>query len=119
MRGAVIVGGSLPRENAVIVVVCREWELDNITETIKTLEERFNHKYHYPYAFINDQKFSQHFMSQVALYTPSMIEFDVNPSEHSSVPDWFDKDRMREEMNNLEEQGVFHGSSLSYHHMCR
>ncbi|KAF8951737.1 hypothetical protein BGZ52_009965 [Haplosporangium bisporale] len=44
MRGSGIVEGSLPRENAVIVVLCREWELDNITETIKTLERQFNHR---------------------------------------------------------------------------
>lgn len=119
MRGSDIVEGSLPRENAVIIVLCREWELDNITATIKTLEERFNHRCHYPYAFLNDQKFSQHFMSQVELCMPSTIEFDVIPSEHWSVHNWIDKGRMREEMHNVEEQGVLHRSSLSYHHMCR
>ncbi|KAF9205960.1 hypothetical protein BGZ59_000200 [Podila verticillata] len=67
MRGSGIVEGSLPRENAVIVVLCREWELDNITETIKTLERQFNHRYHNPFAFLNDQKFSQYFMSQAQL----------------------------------------------------
>ncbi|KAG0327135.1 alpha 1,2-mannosyltransferase 2.4.1 [Podila horticola] len=98
---------------------CPQWELDIITATIRTLEERFNYKYRYPYAFLIDQKFTQHFMSQVALFTPSSVEFDAIPTEHWSVHNWIDINRMWEEMNKQKEQGVFHGASLSYRHMCR
>ncbi|KAF9429691.1 alpha 1,2-mannosyltransferase 2.4.1 [Podila epigama] len=113
-NGSDIVAGLPLRENAVIVVLCRERELDDIIRTIQILEQRFNHKYHYPYAFFNDISFSKHFVDTLSLHTPSKIEFDIIPKEHWSLPDWIDEDRMQSEMSKLKKQGVPYNSGFFF-----
>lgn len=57
----------------VLVMFARNMELNNILETIRTVEERFNRKYLYDWVFINDAAHSQSFIKM----TSSLIASDV------------------------------------------
>ena len=48
-----------PRANATLLTLVRNQELKDIIHTIRQLETNWNHNYHYPYTFINDEPFTE------------------------------------------------------------
>jgi hypothetical protein len=51
----------LGKSNAVFLILCRNEEVDGAVKSIRELEDRFNHKYHYPWVFLNDVEFTEDF----------------------------------------------------------
>jgi len=51
----------LGQANAVFVMLCRNEEVDGAVKSIRELEDRFNHKYHYPWVFLNEEEFTEDF----------------------------------------------------------
>lgn len=51
-----------PRANAVIVMLARNSELNDVASSMRQLEDRFNSKYNYPWVFLNDEPFSEEFI---------------------------------------------------------
>lgn len=62
------------KANAVIVMLARNSEVNGAAEAIKQHEDRFNHKYHYPWVFLNDEPFSEDFIQYVACRRPSALK---------------------------------------------
>ncbi|ONH70217.1 Glycolipid 2-alpha-mannosyltransferase 1 [Cyberlindnera fabianii] len=87
-------------------------------ETIQNVEDRFNSKWNYDWVFLNDEPFTDEFKESVKRLTSGQTKFGLIDKKHWSLPDWIDKDRMRDEMNKME-QRVIYGGSESYRHMCR
>lgn len=107
------------RMKAAFVILTRNNELDALRKTIQQLEARFNHKFNYPYVFLNDVEFTQDFKDLTSGLTNAETNYGVIPKEHWSYPDWIDvekADRLRKKMG---EDGVIYGDNLSYRHMCR
>jgi alpha 1,2-mannosyltransferase len=50
------------RKKAAFVSLIRNGELWEIAKTIRQVEDRFNHKYHYPWVFLNDVPFTDEFI---------------------------------------------------------
>lgn len=46
------------RENAALVMLARNGDLDDVRHTINSVEDRFNRWFHYPYVFLNDEPVS-------------------------------------------------------------
>ena len=46
---------------AVFIMLCRNEEVDGAVKSIRELEDRFNHKYHYPWVFLNEVEFTEDF----------------------------------------------------------
>ncbi|KAJ2397980.1 hypothetical protein GGI23_003353 [Coemansia sp. RSA 2559] len=107
------------KANASFVVLLRNRELDAFRGTMRQLEERFNHKYHYPYLFLNDKPFTQRFMRMVAASTTSNVTFALVPRDHWSMPDSIDPQKALESRQQMKANNVIYGGSLSYRHMCR
>jgi alpha 1,2-mannosyltransferase len=59
------------RENATFFMLTTNSESDirGTVQSVRELEDRFNHKYNYPWIFLNDQPFSDEFKS-CALRSP-------------------------------------------------
>ena len=55
------------KANAVFVMLCRNEEADGAVKSIRELEDRFNHKYHYPWVFLNEVEFTDDFKKCVVL----------------------------------------------------
>ncbi|CAG8455513.1 11469_t:CDS:2 [Ambispora leptoticha] len=107
------------RAKAVFVVLVRNRDIHDLRASMRELEDRFNHKYNYPYLFLNDEEFTDEFKRLSSAMTKAKTEYGLIPEEHWSVPDWIDIDRARSEMKKMEEADVIYGGSESYRHMCR
>jgi len=47
--------------NAVMLMLARNNELEGAVSSVKQLEENFNHRYHYPWVFLNEGPFTEEF----------------------------------------------------------
>ena len=50
------------RANAVIVMLARNTEINEVADSMRQLEDRFNGEYGYPWVFLNDEPFSEDFI---------------------------------------------------------
>ena len=50
------------RANATFVILARNSDLEGTIRAIKSIEDRFNRNYGYPYVFLNDEPFSINFI---------------------------------------------------------
>jgi hypothetical protein len=105
--------------NAVIVGLVRNSELGGMLHSINQLENSFNKEHQYPYLFLNDQPFTNHFKESIRAATNASVQFGLIPKEHWSIPDWIDKDHFRRRLKEMEAEGMDYGGVESYRHMCR
>lgn len=105
--------------NACFVVLIRNTDLHSFRPTMRQLEDRFNHKYNYPYVFLNDVPFTEEFKKYTSALTKAKTEYGLIQSEHWSVPDHIDMDVARQNMQIMADEQVLYGGSLPYRHMCR
>lgn len=111
--------GTYERENATFVTLARNQDLWAVVGSIREVEDRFNHKYHYDWVFLNDAEFTEEFKTIVSSFVSGKAVFGHIPQEHWSYPDWIDQEKaalVREEMN---EKKIIYGFSEPYRHMCR
>ncbi|KAJ3877618.1 glycosyltransferase family 15 protein [Lentinula edodes] len=115
-----IESGLIPtRENATLVFLARNSELKGVLTSMQNLESRFNHKYMYPWVFLNDEEFTNEFKGRVMLETNAKVYFGLIPKEHWVQPAWIDEEKAEESRRRLTEQKVIYGGSSSYRNMCR
>jgi alpha 1,2-mannosyltransferase len=64
-----------PRANATLLMLARNSDVDDAVRAVRELEDRFNHKYRYPWVFLNEQPFSDDFKRYVPLtpVLPSLV----------------------------------------------
>lgn len=63
------------RSDAVIVILARNREASSLQATLREFEARFNHGYHYPYVFLNDERFDDHFIAAQRAAAPASEMF--------------------------------------------
>jgi alpha 1,2-mannosyltransferase len=63
------------RVKAAFVILTRNNELDALRKTIQQLEARFNHKFNYPYVFLNDVEFTQEFKDLTSSLTNAETKY--------------------------------------------
>ncbi|KAM4062664.1 glycolipid 2-alpha-mannosyltransferase [Hirsutella rhossiliensis] len=110
---------SKPRANAAFVVLARNKELDGVIQSIKSVERHFNRWYHYPYVFLNDGEFDDHFKDTIRNYTSANVEFGKVGPEMWGYPDWIDPKVAKEGVAKQGDAAVMYGGLESYHAMCR
>ncbi|KAE9389454.1 glycosyl transferase [Gymnopus androsaceus JB14] len=96
------------RENATLVFLSRNSELKGVLSSMRSLENRFNRKYQYPWVFLNDE-------DRVMLETSAPVHFGLIPKEHWEQPAWVDKGKADESRKRLKEQNIIYGGK----NMCR
>lgn len=107
------------KENAVILSLCRNSDLDGILGSIGSIEDKFNKEYKYPYVFLNDVEFTDEFKKKVSEKISTTVEFGKLNDEEWGYPKWIDKNKAEQSRKELEEKGIIYGGSESYRHMCR
>ncbi|KAJ1766903.1 hypothetical protein IW140_003019 [Coemansia sp. RSA 1813] len=90
-----------------------------VAKSMKHMEDRFNHRYNYPYVFLNDKPFSEEFINMTRSMTNAEVHYGQIPQEHWSYPEWIDQKKAKEDCERMDKDGVMYGGSESYHHMCR
>lgn len=107
------------KQNAVILILCRNEELDGINKTIQNFEQRFNSKYNYPYVFLNDKQFTEEFKEKLSQTTKNRATFGLVEPEMWNMPSDIDEEKMKKEGEKMVRAGVPYADKLSYHNMCR
>lgn len=110
---------SYERENATFVTLARNSDLWSLVDSIRHVEDRFNHKYHYDWVFLNDEEFDEGFKKVIDSLTSGKTYYGKIPSQHWSYPSWIDQEKAAESRRDLEDRGIIYGGSESYRHMCR
>ena len=106
-------------ENATFVTLARNQDLLEIVKSIRQVEDRVNHKFHYPWVFLNDEPFDDEFKRVTSAMCSGPTEYGVIPRDHWGFPDWIDQDKAKATREKMKEKGVIYGDSISYRHMCR
>ncbi|KAI7661708.1 glycosyltransferase family 15 protein, partial [Hortaea werneckii] len=107
------------RINATLLSLVRNKELQQLVMSMKDLERTWNHKFNYPWTFINDEPFTEEFKTVTRRHTKAQINYLEIPKEHWEVPSWINLDLMHASADILEEQQVQYAHLESYHQMCR
>ncbi|CDK24560.1 unnamed protein product [Kuraishia capsulata CBS 1993] len=107
------------RENATLLSLVRNSELDGILQSIESLEERFNHRFNYDWIFMNDQPFEADFIEKVSRAVSGRALFTKVPEEYWSYPENIDLERAERSRQQLKAKDVMYADSESYRFMCR
>lgn len=108
---------------AVILILCRNSELEKMVDTLKSFEHRFNRNYRYPYVFLNDEEFTGTFKRRIIKIIEASsgaeVQFGRVPVEHWGYPPWIDQGLAAASRRRFAARGVPYGASESYRFMCR
>ncbi|KAI1329034.1 glycosyltransferase family 15 protein [Xylariaceae sp. FL0255] len=110
---------SAPRENAAIVMLARNNEVDQARKSVQSIEARFNQWFKYPIVFLNDEPWSQTFMQTLKASTSAETFFEYVPKNEWSFPEWMDQEDVRQSIKKQGDRGIIYAGKESYHHMCR
>ncbi|CCX12897.1 glycolipid 2-alpha-mannosyltransferase-domain-containing protein [Pyronema domesticum] len=111
--------GERNRTSATLLSLVRNSELDGILQSMKDLEETWNHKFNYPWTFINDVEFTKEFKEKTQAMTKAECFYHTIPASDWDIPSWIDPELMSESADLLVENGVQYARMNSYHQMCR
>lgn len=107
------------RINATLLSLVRNRELKDLIQSMQDLERTWNHKFNYPWLFINNEPFTEEFKRVTRQNTAAHITYATIPADHWDVPSWINLDLMEESAKILEEEGVQYAHMTTYHQMCR
>ncbi|KAJ2712311.1 hypothetical protein H4R19_002821 [Coemansia spiralis] len=105
--------------NACFAVLARNSDWRALRQSMQQMEDRFNHRFNYPYVFLNDEPFSDEFKNMTQSMTSARVYYGQIPAAQWSYPEWIDRDKAARRRKEMHEQGVMYGGSESYRHMCR
>lgn len=103
-------------ENATLVMLVRNLELEGALLSMRSLEDRFNHNYKYPWVFLNDVPFDDDFIEKTTLMASGNVFYELIPEEDWQAPPHIDDEKVEE--NFMNSQDVIYGFSKSYRNMC-
>jgi hypothetical protein len=66
------------RANATMVMLARNSDMENAVQSVRRIQDRFNHKFNYPWVFLNEEPFTDEFKTYVGLLDVFPPFFDVN-----------------------------------------
>ncbi|OLL23245.1 Alpha-1,2 mannosyltransferase KTR1 [Neolecta irregularis DAH-3] len=101
------------RSNAAIVSLCRNSELYEMAGSIRQIEDRVNKNFNYPWVFLNDEPFSEEFISMTSALVSGPTEYAIIPHAHWSYPEWVDLQKAKEGRDALEAKRIIY--ELTYH----
>lgn len=108
------------RENAALMVLCRNNDLYALLETIQLVQDRFNWQFNYDWVFLNDEPFTLEFIDTVsARVDKGSLKFGlIDPSEWG-FPPHINQTLAAEKWALYEQENIPYGGSELYRHMCR
>ncbi|KAF3008965.1 hypothetical protein E8E13_011460 [Curvularia kusanoi] len=88
-------------------MLARNSDVDGAVASVKSVQKQFNQHFDYPWVFLNDQAWSDDFVTKVkeAGGQASMV-FETIPAHMWGYPAWIDQKKAREDMDRMERQGI-------------
>ncbi|CDK29721.1 unnamed protein product [Kuraishia capsulata CBS 1993] len=107
------------RENATFFSLVRNSDKFGLLKSIRSVEDRFNGRYHYDWVFANDEPFTKEFIETVSSFCSGTSKFVQIPKEMWSMPKFIDQKKATKTRRAMRRKRVKYGFSESYRHMCR
>ncbi|KAJ7663939.1 glycosyltransferase family 15 protein [Mycena polygramma] len=107
------------KASAAIVMLARNGDINGVVQTVTEFEAKFNHKFEYPYVFLNEEPFSDEFKRAVRALPLSKVEFGLIPHDHWFQPDSIDEEKAAAVRKQMHEKGIIYGGAVKYRNMCR
>ncbi|GAV49437.1 hypothetical protein ZYGR_0P00800 [Zygosaccharomyces rouxii] len=114
--------GALDRsglEKATFVTLVRNSDLYGLIPSIKSVEDRFNHKYGYDWVFLNDEPFTEEFINVTSALVTGETKYGLIEKKDWDFPPWIDQNRAAGTRDRMGKEGIIYGNSISYRFMCR
>lgn len=108
----------ISKENATLVMLVRNQELEGALSSIRLLEDRFNRNYHYPWVFLNEVPFTQEFIEKTSLMASGNTFYELIPSSDWEPPSYIDENKLQENLFSAVNNNVIYGGLRSYRNMC-
>ncbi|KAJ8074232.1 hypothetical protein PM082_012539 [Marasmius tenuissimus] len=107
------------KENATLLILARNSDIDGVLSSMEQLEGRFNKRFGYPWVLLNEVEFDEEFKTRVREATSAPIEFGVIPYDDWYPPEWINEEKAMEGRIKLQDQGIIYADSVPYRNMCR
>ncbi|WVW83027.1 hypothetical protein I302_105044 [Kwoniella bestiolae CBS 10118] len=107
------------RANAVFVVLARNSDLWPFLDSMRQMEDRFNHWAKYDYVFLNDDDFSDEFKRYTQSMTKAKCHYGKIEPDHWHQPEWIDEEKATKAREEMIRKKVIYGHSVPYRNMCR
>lgn len=107
------------KEKATFVTLARNSDLYSLLPAIKSVEDRFNHKFQYDWVFLNDQEFTDEFKRVTSSLISGTTKYGLIPEEQWSFPPHIDQEKAAETRRQMKEDKIIYGDSIPYRFMCR
>ena len=108
-----------PRENAALVMLARNTEAFKAVKTVQSIERHFNRWFHYPIVFLNDEPWSDDFMSTMKETASGEVRFEVIPKQDWAFRTGMNVRKAKESIAAQGRAGILYAGLETYHHMCR
>jgi alpha 1,2-mannosyltransferase len=82
--------------------------------SIRQIEDRFNHQFHYPWVFLNNEPFTQEFRLLTAGMASGDVEYGFIEEDEWQTPPWIDTKIAQKTMEDMVKNDVIYGQSISY-----
>ncbi|CAI4396113.1 AQG_2a_G0026830.mRNA.1.CDS.1 [Saccharomyces cerevisiae] len=106
--------------NASFVMLTRNEEIEDVLKTMRSIEGRFNKWFKYPYVFLNDDPFTDHFKDQIQAATNASVEFGTVDEIMWEFPAKVRNSlQFKASLEDQNDRGIMYGNMESYHKMCR
>ncbi|TYJ59211.1 hypothetical protein B9479_000200 [Cryptococcus floricola] len=107
------------RAKAAFVILSRNSDLWQILDSMRQMEDRFNHWARYDYVFLNDDDFTEEFKRYTQALTKAKCHYGKVDAEDWNQPSWIDEEKATAARQKLVEAKVIYGDSVPYRNMCR
>ena len=81
---------------------------------MRQIEDRFNHQFHYPWVFLNDEPFTREFRVLTTGMASGEVEYGLIDESEWSTPSWIDTAKAQRAMEDMVTADVIYGGSVSY-----
>jgi mannosyltransferase len=112
---------STVRENATLVMLARNSEVDDAIASVLSVQEQFNNQFGYGWVFLNDKEWTAEFKTKVsqAIGGRAEAKFEKIPESMWGYPPWINQDKAARKMRDMQKAEIMYAGTESYHHMCR
>jgi len=107
------------RANATLLMLARNNDVDGAVRSVRELEDRFNHRFNYPWTFLNEEPFNDDFKTRISNVVSGRVTFAQIPPDHWYQPDWVDESKAKAGREKMVADNIIYGGSVSYRNMCR
>ncbi|KAI0738269.1 glycosyltransferase family 15 protein [Daedaleopsis nitida] len=100
-------------------MLVRNSELESALSSVSQLETRFNHRFGYPWVFLNEVPFSGAFKEAMSAAISGPVSYGLIAKDHWYQPEWIDEEKAAASRAQMVAEDVVYGGSVSYRNMCR